>query len=122
MRISVFVPDYGVIEAVTPPFRTFHAANDFLTMLGKKPIFEVEYVGLKEFVPANNGEYMIKTDRLLKELVATDLLIVPPAYGDTLEGTLKNAEALPYIKKLHDGGSSVASLCLAHFYWRKQEC
>ena len=92
----MIVPYYGVIEAVTPAYRTFHAANDFLNMLGKKSIFKVEYVGLKESVLANNGEYMIKTDRLLKDLGETDLLIVPPVYSDTFEGTRKNAEALPY--------------------------
>ncbi|WP_246012745.1 hypothetical protein [Albibacterium bauzanense] len=74
MRISVFVPEFGVIEAVTPPFRSFHTANEFLTTFGKKPIFEVEYVGLNEYVPANNGEYTIKTDRLLKDVITTDLL------------------------------------------------
>jgi transcriptional regulator GlxA family with amidase domain len=115
MRISVFVPNYGVIEAVTPAYRTFHAANDFLTMLGKKPIFEVEYVGLTAYVPANNGEYMIRTERLLKDLEDTDLLIIPPAYGDTLKGTTINSEALPYFKKLHSNGSSLASLCLGAF-------
>jgi transcriptional regulator GlxA family with amidase domain len=115
MRISVFVPQYGVIEAVTPPFRTFNTANEILTASGKKPIFEVEYVGLSENVPANNGEYVIKTDRLLKDVVKTDLLIIPPAYGDTAKGVKANAEALPYFKKLHDGGCSVASLCLGAF-------
>jgi transcriptional regulator GlxA family with amidase domain len=115
MQISVFVPEYGVIEAVTPPFRTFKTANEILIGFGKKPIFEVEYVGLREFVPANNGEYTIKTNRLLKDVAETDLLIIPPVYGDTAMGVKANAEALPYFKILHDRGSSVASLCLGAF-------
>src|SRR5690606_1545663 len=100
MQISVFVPEYGVIEAITPPFRTFHTANEFLTTFGKKRMFKVEYVGLQEYVPANNGEYTIKTDRLLKDVTTTDLLIIPPAYGDTSKGVQANAEAIPYFKKL----------------------
>jgi transcriptional regulator GlxA family with amidase domain len=115
MQISVFVPDYGVIEAITPPFRTFHTANEFLTAFGKKPIFKVEYVGLREFVPANNGEYMIKTDRLLKDVAQTDLLVIPPTFGDTVKGIAANAEAIPYFKKLHAQGSSLASLCIGAF-------
>ena len=83
MLISVFVPEYGVIEAVTPAFRTFNTANEFLTTFGKKPVFEVEYVGLHEYVPANSGEYTIKTGRLLKDVARTDLLIIPPTFGDT---------------------------------------
>ncbi len=115
MQISVFVPEYGVIEAVTPPFRTFHTANEFLTAFGKKPVFKVEYVGLREYVPANNGEYTIKTDRLLKDVTETDLLIIPPTFGDTAKGVLANAEAIPYFKKLHEKGSSLASLCIGAF-------
>jgi len=115
MQISVFVPQYGAIEANTPPFRTFHTANEVLTGFGKEPFFQVEYVGRNIFVQANNGEYMIKTDRLLKDVAETDLLIIPPAFGDTAKGVVANAEALPYFKKLHEGGSSVASLCLGAF-------
>ncbi|TJZ62886.1 helix-turn-helix domain-containing protein [Sphingobacterium olei] len=115
MKISVFVPEYGVIEAITPPFRTFHTANEFLAAFGKKPIFEVEYVGLREYVPANNGEYTIKTDRLLKDVTSTDLLIIPPTFGDTSKGIQNNASAIPYFKKLHEQGSSLASLCIGAF-------
>ena len=115
MQISVFVPQYGVIEAITPPFRSFHTANELLIGFGKKPIFEVEYVGLNEYVPANNGEYVVKTNRLLKDVIKTDLLIIPPAYGDIAKGIEANAEALPYFIKLHKGGCSIASLCLGAF-------
>ena len=115
MHISVFVPQYGVIEAITPAYRTFNTANEFLTVFGKKPVFKVEYVGLNEYVPANNGEYSIKTDRLLKDVTHTDLLIIPPAFGDTDTGIQANAEAIPYFKKLHKNGSSLASLCIGAF-------
>lgn len=115
MRISVFVPEYGVIEAVTPPFRSFHTANEFLTTFGKKPIFKVEYVGLNAYVPANNGEYTIKTDRLLKDVTETDLLIIPPTFGDTTKGILANAAAIPHFKKLHQNGAALASLCVGAF-------
>ncbi|HEY1024667.1 MAG TPA: helix-turn-helix domain-containing protein [Sphingobacteriaceae bacterium] len=115
MQISVFVPEYGVIEAVTPPFRTFNTANEFLTAFGKKPVFNVEYVGLNEYVPANNGEYTVKTHRLLKDVTKTDLLIIPPTFGDTAKGIQANAEAIPYFRKLHQEGSSLASLCVGAF-------
>jgi transcriptional regulator GlxA family with amidase domain len=115
MRVSVFVPQYGVIEAITPAFRTFNTANEFLTVFGKKPIFEVEYVGLNEYVPANNGEYTIKTDRLLSDVTHTDLLIIPPTFGDMDAGIQANAEAIPYFKELYLKGSGLASLCIGAF-------
>lgn len=115
MQVSVFVPQYGVIEAITPAFRTFHTANEFLTVFGKDPVFKVEYVGLNEYVPANNGEYTIKTDRLLRDVSNTDLLIIPPTFGDTETGIQANAEAIPYFKELHLKGASLASLCIGAF-------
>jgi transcriptional regulator GlxA family with amidase domain len=115
MRVSVFVPEYGVIEAVTPAFRSFNTANEFLMAAGKQPKFDVEYVGLQEYVPANNGEYTIKTNRLLKEVGKTDLLIIPPAFGDTSKGVAANIEAIPYFTKLYSKGASVASLCIGAF-------
>lgn len=115
MRISVFVPEYGTIEGVTPPFRSFHTANEFLSAFGKKPIFKVEYVGLNEYVPANNGEYTIKTNRLLKDVEQTDLLFIPPIFGDTSKGVRDNADAVPYFKKLHKNGAALASLCVGAF-------
>lgn len=115
MLVSVFAPERGVIEAVTPPYRTFKTANDFLVANGKKPVFKVEYVGLTEYVSANDGEYTIKTDRLLKDVNKTDLLIIPPVYGDIAEGVKTNAAAIPYIQQLYEKGCSVASLCLGAF-------
>src|SRR5690606_27386531 len=115
MKISVFVPEHGVIEAITPPFRSFNTANEFLTAFGKSPVFEVEYVGLNAYVPANNGEYTIKTNRLLQDVDSTDLLFIPPTFGDTLKGIQANAEAIPYFKKLHSNGTALASLCIGAF-------
>jgi transcriptional regulator GlxA family with amidase domain len=115
MQVSVFVPETAVIEALTPAYRTFKTANELLVSFGKEPAFEVEYVGLHEYVSANDGEYSIKTDRLLKDVATTDLLVIPPAYGDIVAGINNNAEAIPYITKLYNQGSSVASLCLGAF-------
>ena len=115
MQVTVFVPEYGVIEAITPPFRSFHTANEFLAAFGKKPKFNVEYVGLSPFVPANNGEYTIKVDRLLKDVKETDLLIIPPMFGDTAKGIEANAAAIPIFVRLHAQGSSLASLCIGAF-------
>ena len=115
MRISVFVPEYGAIDAITPPFRAFITANEFLTTFGKKPVFNVEYVGLTEYVRTNQGECTIKTDRLLSEVTQTDLLIIPPTLGDAAKGIAANAGAIPYFTKLHKQGASLASLCIGAF-------
>lgn len=115
MQISIFVPEFGTIEGITPAYRSFQMANEIRSTFDKSPIFNVEYIGLHEYVPANNGEYTIKTDRLLKNVSKTDLLIIPPIFGQISKGVSDNCEAIPYIKKLHDQGSSLASLCVGAF-------
>lgn len=115
MRISVFVPESGVIEGITPPYRSFQTANEFLVKSGKKAVFEVEYVGLNKHISTNNGEYIIKTNRLLNDVEVTDLLFIPPVFGDITQGILANAAAIPHFKRLHKLGSSLASLCVGAF-------
>lgn len=115
MLVSVFVPQYGAIEGITPPYRSFLTANDFLIAMGKSPLFEVEYVGLHKLVPANDGEYSVKTHRLLADVARTDLLFIPPTFGPIDKGLAENADAIPYIKALHKKGAAVASLCIGAF-------
>ena len=115
MHISVYVPEHAVIEAITPAYRTFKTANDFLSAFGKKPLFTVEYVGLKHSIAANDGEYLIKTDRLLKDLKKTDLLILPAIYGDIDTALQANKKAIPHFQQLHKKGADVASLCIGAF-------
>jgi transcriptional regulator GlxA family with amidase domain len=114
-HISVFVPQQAVIEAITPAYRTFKTANDFLKAMGKKPLFEVEYVGMKNQVITNDGEYSVKTDRLLKDLKKTDLLVLPAIYGNVAQALKANEQAIPHIRRLHSKGSEVASLCIGAF-------
>lgn len=114
-RISVFVPESAVIEAITPPYRCFKTANDFLSALGKKPLFEVEYVGLGNQVSTNDGEYLVKVNRNLSEVKKTDLLVIPAIYGEVSSAIRANEKAFTHIRRLHRGGSEVASLCIGAF-------
>lgn len=114
-RISVVVPESAVIEAITPAYRAFKTANDFLTATGKKPAFQVEYVGMKNTVTTNDGEYSIKINKLLKDVGKTDLMILPALYGNVDKAIEANSTAIPYILNLYNKGSEVASLCIGAF-------
>ncbi|MFN8398287.1 MAG: helix-turn-helix domain-containing protein [Bacteroidia bacterium] len=114
-RISVFVPEQAVIEAITPAYRLFKTANDFLRASGKEAAFQVEYVGMSPFVSTNDGEYTVRTDRHIQDVDRTDLLVLPALYGDMGRALQANAAALPYIKALYATGAEVASLCVGAF-------
>lgn len=114
-RISVYVPQNAVIETITPPYRLFKTANQFLEAAGKKPIFEVEYVGLKKSIASNDGEYIIKIDRLISEVHKTDLVIIPALYGQMADAVSANSKAIPWLQQMHYTGSELASLCIGAF-------
>lgn len=114
-HISVYVPESAVIEAITPAYRLFKTANNFLEASGKDPIFKVEYVGLTKEVSANDGEYIVKTDRLVKDIQQTDVIIIPALYGNIEEAIKKNEPAIRWIQKMYYQGTEVASLCIGAF-------
>ena len=114
-KVSVYVPENAAIEAVTPPYRLFKTANDFLKAFDKKPLFDVEYVGFKNYIATNDGEYSVKTDRLIKDIQKTDLIIIPAIYGEIDTAIKANEKVIPWIKKMHQNGSEVASLCIGAF-------
>ena len=115
MNISVYVPENSVIEAVTPAYRGFKTANEFLVATGKQPFFDVEYVGLRRSVNTNDNEYTVRTNRLLKDVEQTDLLVIPALYGNVQMAVNANKPAIPLIQQLYSKGSSVASLCIGAF-------
>jgi transcriptional regulator GlxA family with amidase domain len=115
MRITVYVPQNAVIEAISPAYRLFKTANDFLAAAGKKPKFEVEYAGLQKNIKANDGEYIVKTDHLVNEINRTDLIFIPALYGDMKQAVSSNAKAIPWIQQMHRKGTEIASLCIGAF-------
>ncbi|HQW83700.1 MAG TPA: helix-turn-helix domain-containing protein [Ferruginibacter sp.] len=114
-KISVLVPEQAVIEAITPAYRLFKTANDFLQSAGKKPLFDVEYVAVKKTVATNDGEYAVKIDRQLSDIKKTDLVVIPALYGDINLAIKANAKAIPWLQQMYAKGSEVASLCIGAF-------
>ncbi len=114
-KISIYVPENAVIEAISPPYRLFTSANQFLQASGKKPLFDVEYVGMSNYVETNDGEYRIKINRLIKDVIKTDLVVLPAIYGDVGTAIKANEQAIPWIQAMHTKGGEVASLCIGAF-------
>ncbi len=114
-KISVYVPENAVIEAISPAYRLFTSANQFLQASGKKPLFDVEYVGMSKRVETNDGEYSVKINRLIKDVAKTDLVVLPAIYGDVSAAIKANEKAIPWVQAMYKKGSEVASLCIGAF-------
>lgn len=113
--VSILVPESSVMQAIADPQYLFSAANQFLMAAGKKPLFKVELVGAKKEIKLNEGRYSIHTDRLLKDVKRTDLVLIPALFGDMQQAIEKNRNLLPWVNEQYEKGAEIASLCVGAF-------
>ena len=114
-NVSILVPESSVMQAIADPQYLFSAANQFLVASGKAPLFKVELVGAKKEVKLNNGMFSVHTDRQLKDIKKTDLVLIPALFGDMRTAISKNKTLLPWIGEQYKNGAEVASLCVGAF-------
>src|SRR5262245_3053580 len=81
-NVSILVPETAVIEAVADPNYMIRAVNSFLETKGKKPLFNIQLVGLSKEIKLNNSAFSVHTDKVLKEVEDTDLIFIPAISGD----------------------------------------
>lgn len=114
-NISILVPENAVMQAVADPQYLFSTVNQFMAVAGKKPLFNVQLVGVKKEVKINGGLFSINTSQLLKEVKKTDLVIIPALFGDMKSAIESNKKLLPWINEQYNKGAEVASLCVGAF-------
>ncbi len=114
-NITILIPETAIMESVANPRYVFTAANDMLVSAGKKPLFEVQLVGLKKSVRLMNGLATIHPDKTIDEVRKTDLIIVPALSGDLKVAIELNKKFIPWIVAQHAKGAEVASLCIGSF-------
>jgi transcriptional regulator GlxA family with amidase domain len=115
MNVSILVPENSVMQAIADPQYLFSAVNQFMAVSGKKPLFNVQLVGLKKQVKINDGLFSINTSQLLKDVKQTDLVIIPALFGDMKTAIASNQKAVPWINEQYRNGAEVASLCVGAF-------
>jgi transcriptional regulator GlxA family with amidase domain len=93
----------------------FTAINLFHQQAGMDPVFSVELVGLTKQVSLINSVFSVNTDKLLKDVKKTDLIIVPALSGDIRQAVEMNSEFIPWIVDQYNRGAEVASLCIGAF-------
>ena len=114
-RVSILVPESSVLQAIADPQYLFSAVNQFMAVSGKKPLFDVQLVGLKKEVKLNDGLFSVNTSQLLKDVKKTDLVVIPALFGDMKNAIAPNQKLLPWISEQYKNGAEVASLCVGAF-------
>jgi transcriptional regulator GlxA family with amidase domain len=115
MNISILVPENSVMQAIADPQYLFSAVNQFMAVAGKKPLFNVQLVGLTKEVKINDGLFSINISQLLTDVKRTDLIIIPALFGDMKTAIESNKNLLPWINEQYNNGAEVASLCVGAF-------
>ncbi|MEQ8811568.1 MAG: helix-turn-helix domain-containing protein [Imperialibacter sp.] len=113
--ISILVPNSAVMEAVADPRYMFTAANQFLQAVGKAPLFEVQLVGATKDVKLHDGAFSVHTDKLMKDVGKTDLIVIPALFGDMKQAVEVNKDAIPWLVNKYNEGTEIASLCVGAF-------
>ena len=114
-NVSILVPESSVMQAIADPQYLFSAVNQFLAVSGKKPLFNVELVGAKKQVKLNDGSFSVYTDKQMKDVKKTDLVLIPALFGDMSTAISKNKTLIPWINEQYMNGAEVASLCVGAF-------
>jgi transcriptional regulator GlxA family with amidase domain len=113
--VSILVPETAVIEAIADPHYMFRVVNESLSIAGKKPLFNIELVGLKKEIKLNNSLFSVHPDKLTKNVKKTDLIFIPALSGDLKSAVKMNKAFIPWIVDQHSKGAEVASLCIGSF-------
>ncbi len=114
-HISVIIPESSVMQAIADPQYCFTTVNRFMNMTGSDDVFTVELVGLKKKTKLNDGMYCVHADKLIQEVQATDLIVIPALAGDLNQAIEANDGFVPWIVDQYNTGAEVASLCLGAF-------
>jgi transcriptional regulator GlxA family with amidase domain len=115
-HVSILIPrGHTSLVNISGTHQMLSWVNEFFEQSGRKPVFNIQLVGLDKQTAQLNGMFSVKADVLLDEVQKTDLIIIPAIHGDFEENRKLNAEFIPWIIKQYKQGSEVVSLCVASF-------
>lgn len=116
-HISILIPHgHTSMVNIEGTHQIMNEVNSVLSRMGKPPLFKVQLVGIAEEISQRNGLFSISTDVLVKDVVKTDLIIIPAIHGNPEEMMESNAAFVPWIIEQYKNGAEVASLCIASFF------
>lgn len=115
-HVSILIPEgrFSLVN-IEGTHQILSWVNQYLLGQGKLPLFDLHLVGLNPLTTQSNGLFMIRPDRLVKDVEQTDLIIIPAIHGELKEVMEHNAELIPWILKQYRNGAEVVSLCIGSF-------
>lgn len=116
-HISILIPrGHSSLVNIAGSHQIFNQVNGFLKEMGKGPLFEVDLVGISNPTAQTDGLFTVHPNKLLKEVIKTDLIIIPAIHGSPEEVYDDNKEFAPWIVQQYKNGAEVASFCIGAFF------
>ncbi len=116
-HISILIPHgHTSVSNIEGTHHIFSEVNYILNTMGKKPLFEVQLVGISKEASQRNGSFKITPDVLMKDLKKTDLIIIPAIHGDQEKVMEQNKDFVPWIIQQYKAGAEIVSFCIATFF------
>ena len=113
--VTIIVPKGAILGSIEGPRQLLTSVNSYAASVGMPPMFQVELVGLAKETPLVSGTYTIRTDKVIKDVTKTDLIIIPAIDGDLKTALEQNKEFIPWVTQRYKAGAEVASLCVGAF-------
>lgn len=114
-HVSILLLEHVNLAGLENARQGLMEANRYLYDRGHEPYFKVQIVGLRPHVNIHGGLYSIKADVLINELSKTDMVIIPPIVPDLNIAIQQNKEFFTWIRRQHNAGADIVSLCLGAF-------
>ncbi len=115
-HISILIP-HGPSSTVNidGSHQILTMVNSILAQFGKEPVFNVQLVGHTHKTTVPTGAVTITPDVTIDDVIHTDLVIIPAMYGELEQAMTLNKNFIPWIKKQHEKGAEIASMCIGAF-------
>nr|WP_295926541.1 helix-turn-helix domain-containing protein [uncultured Dyadobacter sp.] len=118
-HISIIAPDgqtsMSTVACIVGASEMLAEANSYQAGLGNKPACRIEVVGVAGQADLGSGMLTIKTDKTIRQLSKTDLILIPAVpenFDPVLEG---NRLLIEWIVRQYKEGAEVAAMCSGAF-------
>ncbi|XOV95288.1 MAG: GlxA family transcriptional regulator [Bacteroidota bacterium] len=116
MHVTILIPkgQFSIVN-IGGTFQILNWANEMYFNQTRKPLFQVELVGVGKPSPDADGFYTISPQKTIDQITRTDLIIIPAVHGNLQKVTEENKPLMEWVVKQYNQGAELASMCIGAF-------
>lgn len=116
-HISLIVPKGNIsVVNIAGTHQMLSWVNECLQQTGKKPLFNIQLVGLEGQPDSGGGLFPVTPETIINNIQKTDLIILPAIHSDFEKSLRDNKELIPWLIEQYKEGAEIVSLCISSFF------